>query len=492
MIFNRFQRPDALGMAAIAALVVTAGASRLAAADKPAGQPADILRSPETEAARSYKFAPADEILLEEIQRGCFNYLWNEVGQPAGLAKDRCLTALASTAGVGFQLSALPIGVERGWISREEGASRAESILRSLIERTDNKHDGVYLHFVNSTDGGQPPGDVVDQASTVDHALLLAGALPAAVYFGGEVARLADLMAADTNWRSYRNSPKDLISFGWRPADNRTMDGPGEYREWDWHIASDEEFLVYFLAVGAPREDYSVNPRDYYRLERTVKSHGDMPPYVVSWNGALFTYFFAHSWIDYGRFEADEPARFDVEAPRVDWFENSRRAMLTHRWRCIEAGGSFPTLAGDRWGLSPSSGRNADGRDSYLVPDVQPNLSNSDNFCGGTVAPYAAGSAIVFTPRESMDALRSMRHLRGKDGELLAWRDPAAGGFGFADSLNIEQQHASDDNIAIDVGPMIVAIENARTGLVWKLFMEHPVARRAVEKLGWELRADEQ
>ena len=99
------------------------------------------------------------------------------------------------------------------------------------------------------------------------------------------------------------------------------------------------------------------------------------------------------------------------------------------------------------------------------------------------MAPYAAGSAIMFTPRESLAALREFRSLKDRSGKLLAWRDPADGGYGLVDSFNLDQQHASDDTIGIDVGPMLLAIENVRTGLVWDLFMQHDVARRAVQRL---------
>ena len=102
---------------------------------------------------------------------------------------------------------------------------------------------------------------------------------------------------------------------------------------------------------------------------------------------------------------------------------------------------------------------------------------------GLTIAPYAAGSSIMFTPAESMAALRVYRNLKTAGGQPLVWRDPAEGGYAFADSFNLDQRHVSDDNIAIDVGPMLVAIENVRTGLVWRLFMQHEVARRAVDAL---------
>jgi hypothetical protein len=92
----------------------------------------------------------------------------------------------------------------------------------------------------------------------------------------------------------------------------------------------------------------------------------------------------------------------------------------------------------------------------------------------------------MFTPVESLAALREFRNLRGDDGQLLAWRDPNLGGYGLVDSFNLDQQVASDDNIAIDHGPMLLAIENARSGLIWKLFMQHDYAKRAAERLKFE------
>ena len=94
----------------------------------------------------------------------------------------------------------------------------------------------------------------------------------------------------------------------------------------------------------------------------------------------------------------------------------------------------------------------------------------------------------MFTPEESIAALRAFRELKSDRGESLAWRDPEQGGFGLADSFNLDEQLASFVQVTIDAGPMLLAIENVRTGLIWKLFMDHPVARRAVDKLGFKLR----
>jgi len=216
-----------------------------------------------------------------------------------------------------------------------------------------------------------------------------------------------------------------------------------------------------------------------YGMEvKMIEQHEHMPPFATSWSGTLFHFFFSQCWIDFRGYEADDPAAFGVDMPRVDWFENSRRAVLTHRHRCVEARDKYHTFAENIWGLSACSG---DGK--YLVPHIQPNMSNEDRWFEGTVAPYAAGSSIMFAPKEAMAAIRAMRELKGKDGKPFAWRAIEDGGYGFVDSFNVDQNFASDDYLGIDQGPMLLAIENARTGLIWRLFMSHPVSKRAVERL---------
>ncbi len=479
-------RPHALALALVAAAawMIVARSGPLSAAETQ-----DILRTAATRQAIDYNFSADDAALLESIERGCFNFLWQEVGRPSGLVKDRRYGEVASLAGVGFQLSAIPIGVERGWITHAQGEQRALQVLRFLRRRDTNRRDGIYLHFVR-TDSGDIHPPYRNEASTVDHSLLLAGAMPAAVYFGGEVARIVDEIAAQSNWRAFVSRADGFLHMGWRPADNANMQGPGTFIENTWYLASDEERIIYFLAVACPTPEFALEPRDYYRLQRTVERHNDLLPFVVSWNGIPFNYLFAHCWIDHRRFAADEPARFGVKAPRVDWFENSRRALLTHRQRCLEVADRFTSFAPDRWGVSPCMGFNARGQSVYLVQGVEPNLRDEEDWRLGTIAPYAAGSSIMFTPTESIAALRAYRQLKDKNGAPLVWRDPDNGGFAFADSFNLDQPHVSDDNVSIDIGPMLLAIENARTGLIWKLFMSHELAKRGVKRLGWRPIAD--
>jgi hypothetical protein len=443
----------------------------------------DITAQSESLTAWQYHFSPAEHAFLDDIQHGCFQYFWKEVGKPAKLAKDKTSDTICSTAAVGFQLSSLPIGVERGWITRAEGEQRALVVLRSLVERKDNKKYGIYLHFIDSDTGGLPDFRKTKYryellASTVDHALLQAGAMTAGSYFHGEVARLADQIASGADWQAMFNEKEGYLSMGWRPSTEEGVDGPGETHQNLWEWCSDEERLIYFLAVGSPDEKHALPPATYYGLKRVVKQHADGKPFVVSWNGSLFTYFFAHCWIDYRHLAADDPAARGGEGPPVDWFENSRRAVLTQRQRCIEASREFPTLGENRWGLAPCAFR-----DKYLVHELRPNVDDKDDWQSGVVPPYAAGSAIMFAPRESLAALREFKSLRDSNGQPVAWRDPAKGGYAFVDSFSLAPPYGQNENLGIDVGPMLLAIENVRTGLIWKLFMKHDVAKRATDSL---------
>ena len=437
----------------------------------------------------TYSFSADDERLLEDIQEGCFNFFWREVGDQAKLVKDRRHAEICSVAGVGFQLSSLPIGVERGWISRQDGEQRAFDILSHLVKRSDNKKFGIYLHFIDHHLGGLVPSAPQVQASTVDHALLVAGAMPAATYFGGRVAKLVDEILADADWRRFQDEETEMITFGWRPKDPAKLDGEGSFRPWTWKWASDEERLVYFLATGSPTSKHRVPASFYYKLDRRVMQHRDMPPFVGSWNGALFTYFFSHCWINYGELKADNPIDFGSKQPPVDWFENSRRAVLTHRQRCVEVASKFPTLSKKSWGLSPCNGFRENGETTYFVPSVRPNIADEENWCFGTVAPYGAGTSIMFTPRPSMEALREFVRL-AKSKSFIGWESVQDGGYGLPDSFNLSQKKATHDTLAIDAGPMLLGIENARSGLIWKLFSEHPIAIDASKRLGFAQRQE--
>jgi hypothetical protein len=473
-------------------------------AQAPAGTPtplADVVVAADPDLPRPpFDFAPDDAALLDEIQRGAFNTLWDQASATTGMAFDRTLSDAISLGGVGFQLSALPVAAERGWVTRGQAEARALRILRAIDGEPSNRKAGLYYHFVHP-ETARPGVGYETVVSTVDSALLLAGMLTASSYFGGEVARIADRLVADADWSFFVAPPsapeeyRGFISLAWTPSDPDDPTGDGGLSPHYWIDSGDEHLLVTFLAVAAPDPGRRVPPETYYRLRRRLGAHGEIGPFVwFPWSGALFTNVFAHCWLDYAAMGPDDPASLGVAPrPRVDWWANARHAALMHRAKCVENPEGLEGLGPDAWGLTA-----CDSPEGYLVPGLfptdlpmpggTPGVDFSvhvpeDEFGGGTIAPYGAGMATLFLPGASLEALRNYRDLARRPELLDLWQPPDAGGQGFADSFNLGKGWVSPERFAIDQGSMLLAIENARTGLVWELFHAHRYVREAMGRL---------
>ncbi|MBX3389496.1 MAG: hypothetical protein KF691_08585 [Phycisphaeraceae bacterium] len=511
------------GSLALLSVVFAAGVASgpaSARADKPLEaicSPADIKRPP-------FQFSPEDEAFLEEVQHGAFRYLW-ETGNPKnGMPPDRLSKPVVSVAGVGFLLSGLPIAVERGWVSRDQAQERAILILKTLSSQPEIRKAGLFQHFIDGETGGIHGGANLEHTvSTIDSALLFAGILTASSYFGGEVATLGDKLFEEADWTFFQGGDeakpheRGFISLGWKPKDSSHPQGDGARLPYYWMDSGCEHRLTTFLAVCAPDESHRVDPSLYYKLRRQLGSYthagakklpADLPKTTgvmtfLPFSGSLFVNTFSHLWLNYAAMGPDNPAAFSVQfRPPVDWWENSRRATILHRIKAIENPKSLPTLGPDAWGLTAS-----DYPKGYLVAGVYPDFvmvpgargdydyttfRAKDNFGDGTIAPYGAGCAILFQPDAAMRAMRYYRSLTGPDGKPLAWRDPSVplaegGGFGFVDAFNLEgpdgKPWAASEYLAIDQGPLLLAIENARTGNVWKWFQSHKWVREGMDRL---------
>lgn len=468
--------------------------------------PAGAVRPP-------FSFSKADEELLDEVQRGAFNYLWNAADPRTGMVRDRTSKSIVSIAGVGFQLSALPVAVERGWVTREDAGKRAELILRSISANPDNRKAGLFYHFLDGATAGQPKDPYERVVSTIDSALFFCGAITAGSYFGGAVREMGDQLVEAADWSffvarpgaKFAGEPKShemgSISLAWKPDHQDEPGGEGKLVPYFWLDAGDEQKLVTFLAVSAPRPSHRVPADMYYKLRRQLGSHGDSGTFAwFPYSGPMFTHFFAHCWINYAAVGVDEPAKFtDLPRARVDWWENSRRAVRMHKLKTTAKVELFPGLGEHAWGLTAS-----DVKSGYAVPGLFPERVSAagevaardystyipkDDFGNGTLAPYGAGSCIMFDPAGSVAAMRRFKELRKADGTPLAWNDPTESGFGFPDAFNVREEWTAPDCLAIDQGPLILAIENARTGLIWSLFGSHPYVKLGSERLGWRATA---
>jgi hypothetical protein len=459
-----------------------------------------------------YVFAQEDAAFLESVQRGAFNFLYDAVNPKTKLIPDRLKNPrIVSTAGVGFQLSALPIGVERGWITRAQGEQRANEILRSLSARPEIVKAGLFQHFIDADTGGMHSDKGLEHVvSTIDSALLFCGLITVSSYFGGDIAAAADTMfaAADFSYfvgKSPAAKPweEGFISLGWKPDSLADGAGAGKLLPYFWLDSGCEHRLTAFLAVAAPNPAHRLEPSSYYKLRRAL---GDANGATVTWfpySGALFTNQFSHCWINYAAMEKDNPSAFGFDpalrAP-IDWWQNARDVSLFHRARAIELSSTLTTLNENSWGFTAS-----DCAAGYCVPGIFPkplpmpgarenfDYSSSkpkDQLGDGTVAPYAAGTSVMFTPAQSLAALKHYSTMVDSSGTPLIWKDPAAtpGAYGFADAFNTERGWYAQDYVSIDQGPLLLAIENARSGLIWKLFHAHPAIKSAHARLGWKAR----
>lgn len=475
-----------------------------------------------------YTFDQADEKLLDEVQRAAFLFLWHDASPVTGMVKDRSSKPEVSIAGVGFQLAAIPAGVERGWVTRAQGLERTRLILASLDGNPGNRKHGLFYHYLDPADAGPAHTGYEHVVSTIDNALLLAGVIVAGEYFRDEapVRALSDRLVASADWaafvadsEAYKPSERGFISLGWKPREKDRPTGEGSLLPYVWMDAGDEQKLTTFLAVAAPRAEHRVPAETYYRMRRNlgVDPAGSAEPFFwFQWSGALFTSFFAHCFIDFAGLGPDDPAALGVERrPSIDWWVSSRRTVLMHRRKAIENPRSLAGLGENLWGMNAS-----DAPDGYRVPGLFPTPLSfeglrpgfdfadgvppaRDDWGDGTVAPYSAGCAVMFTPKESVAALRHMRGLTDDAGHPLIWREPAqtlpadprgstgaetgrVPGFGFLDSVNIGKKWVAGDYVAIDQGPLVLAIENARTGLIWRLFHRSAVAQQGAARLKWK------
>ncbi len=451
-----------------------------------------------------YAFSDEDAAFLDGVQRGCFNYFWNAVDPVTGMVRDRTSADFISVAGVGYQLAAIVVGESRGWITPDQAQQRTLKIVKALHGNPDNRPGGIFYHFLAPKTAGPSGGAYEQVASTIDSGILFAGLMTASAHYGGEIGKLADEMVAQANWAAFveekheRPYEQGFLSLGWeKPKDENAPFAAG-LLHYTWADAGDEQRLVYFLAQTPPDEDHRLPAQTYYKPRRTLGEVEGVGEVVwFPWSGALFTAFFAHCWIDYASMGADDPAAHGVEFRKpTDWWENGYKLVQMHRQKAQEKPNYFGFNA-CVWGLSA-----CDGEHGYLVPGYFPKLSKNqlgrpdydhltiemkDDWGGGTVAPYTAGSAIIFDPKAALDTLRHYRKLADDFAPKL-WDDPATGGYGFADSFRLGSmggvKWVAPDRVAIDAGPLLVCIENARTGLVWETFGRHPYVRNAYGRLG--------
>ncbi len=424
------------------------------------------------EAIYPERFTDEDAQLLDEITEASFSFFWREADAESGLVKDRSNHNVCSVASLGFGLAALPVGVERGYVSYEAAKERAFRALRTL-EQSNAHHQGMFCHFIDLKTGHTTPMGYESIASSVDTALMVAGAIVAGEYFGGEVKQSAGRLFARVDWKNFVNPANGQVYMAWAADTAGHMNGTGKFEKqtWDWY--TDETLLIVLLGQASPVSAHRLPPESMTNWHRPQDSYKQGQPFVYSFPGTLFTYMFAHCFYD---FKAMGP-----DCQGIDWFENTRRAVLANRDWCRDHADEYASYGENLWGITAGSGPN----DRYVVPGHQPCGEKTDRPESGTLHPYGAGMSVPFAPADAIASLRYMRTLKIK-GEKPVWRSVEDGGYGYWDGFNVDENWVSDHVIGIAQGPMLLLIENARSGLVWELMMKNKWVRSGIHRAGFK------
>jgi hypothetical protein len=431
----------------------------------------------------------SEAAFLDDVQQRTFRYFWETANPTNGLVPDRWPTpSFSSVAAVGFGLTAYVVGVERGYVTRAQARDRVLTTLRFLWNGPQSDaatavtgHRGLFYHFLDMETGRR---FAQVELSTIDSAILLMGALAVQQYFSGsdaaetEIRTLAESLyrRAEWDWASVR---APAVSMGWTPEAGFI---PYDYDGYN------EAMLLYVLAIGSPT--HAVPPAAWDEFTSTyqwAEFHGQ--PHVNF--EPLFGHQYSHVWID---FRGIQDAY--MRARGSDYFENSRRATLAQRAYAVQNPGGWQGYGGHIWGLTASDGpgdfrATIEGRQrefhGYWARGAAATATRDD----GTIAPTAAGGSVPFAPEITIAALRAMRD--GTGGNLYSL-------YGFKDAFNLTIRQAGlaqrgttvpgvgwfdVDYLGIDQGPILLMIENYRTGLIWRLMRESPHIVRGLCRAGF-------
>lgn len=397
---------------------------------------------------------PSDAQLLDTVQHKAFAFFWNESHPQTGLTKDRARNmgaardayTVASIAATGYALASLPVAAERRWVSREAAYQRALTTLRFVHDKLFHSH-GFYYHFVDWETGARVWRC---ELSSIDTALLVLGGLVAGQYWRGtEVEQLADKVYArvDFPWMQRgdgANPSLRTLAMGWKPETG--------WLNARWQGYS-EASLLYLLAMGSPTHPLKQDAWDTWQVApATVES------FVVL--GGPTPLFMAQM----------TPGFYDLRNARDrqnrDWWTNFQNAHRANQAYCARNAARFKTYSDTIWGITACDQPPPVGYEAQAPVDRQNH---------GTVAPAAAVTSVFVTPELGYASLRAFweQHRR-------VW-----GRYGFSNALNVDKDWYDRDVVGIDLGMLLLAVENHRTGLIWRLTSAHPAVRRGKTAAGF-------
>lgn len=392
--------------------------------------------------------------LLTKVQERTFRYFWDYAHPVSGLARERLGSdETVTTGGSGFGLMAIPVGIERGFITREEGCERAAKVVDFLSTKADRFH-GAFSHWLNGTTGSAIAFSTYDNgADLVETAFLMEGLLTLRAYFDKRNMAETNLRGAITSlwesveWDHFTRGGQNVLYWHWSPDYEWQMNM--QIRGWN------EALIVYVLAASSPT----------HRISKEVYDRGWAP----GPNGKKFYYITLPLGQDYGgplffahySFMGLDPRKLS-DAYADYWAQNVAHARINHAYCAANPKNKYGYS--DRcWGLTAS--------------DIQGGYTaSSPTNDRGTIAPTAALASMPYTPEESLAAMEYFYYYLG---------DRLWGEYGFYDAFCLEDRWFATSYIAIDQGPIVCMIENYRSGLLWNAFMKDPDVCRGLDNLGF-------
>lgn len=413
-----------------------------------------------------------DEEFLDMVQRATFRYFWDWGDPTSGIARERWhpdeRDVTNTIGGGGFGVMAILVGIERGFTSREIGAARMLKIADFLANKIDKFH-GAFPHWFNGTTGKVVNFGVQDGGDIVETAFMIEGLLAARQYFNQnnsteeQIRNLITQIWHDVDWEFYRNNSSGLY-WNWSPTYGFNFSDTFIFHGWN------ETLMPYLLAVASPTKAVTLNASSFYKSgwgnNGSIKQLRNLYGYMLyvgsSYGGPLF--FTHYSFLGF-----DPRNKKDMY---TNYFEHNRNQSLVSRQYSIANPKSYVGYGANNWGLTAS----------YSIPGVG-YLAHDPNNDNGTIAPTAALSSMPYTPNESIEALKNFYRTYGSN----LWGD-----YGFKDAFNLTYSSKgvsgtwfSDGYLAIDQGPIIVMIENYRSGLLWNLFMSNTEIQTALTAIGF-------
>jgi hypothetical protein len=400
----------------------------------------------------------SDDSLLTLVQKQTFKFFWDYGHPTSGLARERNgFGDIVTFGGSGFGVMTIPIAIERGFITRAQGLERMNKIMSFLNLSTTDKFHGAFPHWMNGTTGKVIPFGTKDNgADLVETAFFMQGLLTVQSYFkNGNTDEKAmcsniEMLWRNVEWSWFQQNGQQKLFWHWSPTYNWDMNMPVT----GWN----EGLIVYVLAASSPTYPITKSVYDNgFARNGDIKNgrtfYGITLPLGEDYGGPMF---FAHY-----SFLGLNPTHLS-DAYANYWTQNTAHAQINYKY-CVANPHKNFGYGENCWGLTASDIPN-----SYTA--------SSPNNDGGTIAPTAALASFPYTPVESMQALHFFYYTIG---------DKIWGDYGFKDAFNLNKRWFADSYLAIDQGPIVVMIENYRTGLLWNLFMQNTDVKAGLTKLGF-------